>query len=455
MAETQFTVPQFVEKFMKAFRENGYEIYIVGGPVRDMILGRPVTNWDFASNATPEHVLEMFDTAKYENDFGTVIVPVRSEDTPDDEKHIFEVTPYRHEGSYSDSRHPDSVTWAQTIEEDVQRRDFTINALAFDGSEVLDIVGGQKDIEDKLMKAVGDPNKRFEEDALRMMRAIRFAAQLGFIIDHPTLEAIQKNASRIRDISWERIQDEFLKILGSPNPADGVLMLKSTGILPHIMPELQRCFGVEQKSPGRHHIYDVGTHLIESLRNCPSEDPITRFAALIHDIGKPETRAIDEETGITTFYNHEIVGAEIAKNIAERFRLSKYNRNKLVTLVRYHMFSVSEEQTDKAVRRFITKIGKENIESMLDLRTGDRVGSGVPPTSWRTDAFKERIVEVQKKPFEVRDLKIGGEDVMKELGIKPGPEIGRILGEIFELVADGDLKNERDVLLAKLHEYKN
>lgn len=455
MAKTQFTVPQFVEKFMNAFRENGYEIYIVGGPVRDMILGRPVTDWDFASNATPEQTLELFDNGKYENEFGTVLVPVHPEDSPDEENHVFEVTPYRHEGSYSDSRHPDSVTWAETIEEDVQRRDFTINALAFDGSEVLDIVGGQKDIEDKLVKAVGDPNKRFEEDALRMMRAIRFAAQLGFIIDHPTLEAIQKNAQSIRDISWERIQDEFLKILASPNPADGVLMLKSTGILPHIMPELQRCFGVEQKSPGRHHIYDVGTHSIEALRHCPSEDPITRFAALIHDIGKPETRDIDAETGITTFYNHEIVGAQIAKNIAERFRLSKKNRNKLVTLVRYHMFSVSEDQTDKAVRRFIKRIGKENIEDMMDLRTGDRVGSGVPPTSWRTEAFKDKIIEVQKKPFEIRDLKIGGQDVMQELGIKPGPEIGRILSEIFELVADSQLQNDRETLLKKLNEYKN
>lgn len=450
-------LPTYVSDFMQAFREKGFEIFVVGGPVRNMILKQPIDNWDFASNATPEEVLDMFDRAKYENSFGTVIVPIEigpedshvAEETNTSETIIMEVTPFRKEGTYSDGRHPDNIEWADSIEDDVKRRDFTINALAYDGTEMLDLVDGMNDLESERIKAVGDPERRFQEDALRMMRAVRFATQLDFHIEEKTYAAIKKHAGLLSNISWERIRDEFLKTLATDRPAEGIEMMRELGITQVILPELDAAFGVEQKSPERHHELDVGTHLVEALRHCDSPDPITRFATLLHDIGKPATREVNED-GVVTFYNHEIVGANIAHNIAERFRLSKKDRVKLTKLVRYHMFSVSEELTDKAVRRFITRIGKDNIDEMLALRVGDRVGSGVPETSWRTELFKKRLDEVQKQPFTVHDLKLSGHDLIKELGIKPGPEMGRILNELFEKVADGQLKNEREVLLEEV-----
>lgn len=286
-------LPQYIEHFMQTFRENGYLIYAVGGPVRDRILQRPVYNWDFTTNATPEQMLKLFPDAFCNNDFGTVSIIIQDKD----EKILTEVTPFRNESSYSDNRHPDKIEWAQTLEEDVKRRDFTINALATDGKEIIDYVNGLEDMEKKVVRAVGDANKRFEEDALRLMRAIRFATQLEFMIEEETKAAIEKNSGRITNISWERIRDEFLKILASDHPAEGVLFLKQTGLLKHILPEVEACFGIEQKSPGRHHVFDVGTHLIEALRGCPSGDPITRFATLLHDIGKASTYAKDPESG--------------------------------------------------------------------------------------------------------------------------------------------------------------
>lgn len=442
-------LPPFVKTFMDTFRENGFSIYVVGGPVRDWLLKRPITNWDFATSAKPDQILSMFDNAVYENDYGTVIVPlIINQDDPNSNV-IAEVTPYRKEGSYSDVRHPDSIEWANTIEEDVQRRDFTINALAYDGKQIIDAVGGEKDLKNKCIRAVGDPDKRFKEDALRLLRAARFAVQLGFTIEPETRDAIIKNAQLITHVSWERIRDEFLKIMASERPADGILLLRDLGLLTYILPELEACFGVEQESPGRHHTLGVGMHSVEALRHTPSKDSITRLAALLHDVGKPLTREVTEE-GVVTFYNHEIVGADLAHDIAVRLRLSKKDKFKLVALVRYHMFSVTEEQTDKAIRRFIKRVGKDNIKDILDLRTGDRIGSGVPETSWRTELFKKRIVEVQKKPFTIHDLAITGHDVMKELDMKPGPEVGKILDELFEKVADGNVKNSRKVLLNEL-----
>ena len=451
-------LPDEIHRFMTSFRDNGYEIFVVGGSVRDMLLGKRVKDWDFTTSAKPENILDLFPDAKYENTFGTVLITPSAQlkDGPEAGWTFnFEITPFRKEGRYSDNRHPDEIEWAETVEEDLKRRDFTINALAYDGSKLVDISRGQQDLKEKIIRAVGDPSTRFQEDALRMLRAIRFSAQLGFDIEPTTFAAIQQEAPRIKNISWERINDEFLKILSvesSEDAADAILLLKESGLLQQTMPELTRCFGVEQKSPGRHHTDDVGTHLIKTLRHCPSSNPIVRFAALIHDIGKAETRDVDKRTGITTFYNHEIVGAQIAHTIARRFRLSKKQHHTLVTLVRYHMFSVGENQTDKALRRFIRRVGKEHIKDMLDIRTGDRIGSGVPATSWRTELFKKRLVEVQKRPFEVRDLKIGGDDVMKELDMKAGPKIGTILKELFEKVADGTLPNDRETLLTHLRQ---
>ncbi len=442
-------LPAHIKDFMQKFQDKGFEIYLVGGAVRDFLLKRPVDNYDFTTNAKVQQILELFPEAVYNNKYGTVLVPYEK----DGKKEIFEITPYRRESDYSDHRHPDKIEWADDIYEDLKRRDFTINAMAFDGRDLVDPFQGQKDLADKIIRAVGDPDKRFQEDALRLIRAVRFAAQLGFSIEPKTFASIKKNAALIKKISWERIRDEFFKILVSEYAADAILVLRNLSLLRYILPELEICFSTPQKSPKRHHIYDVGTHLVMSLKHCPSSDPITRFAALIHDIGKPKTFRKTEE-GVITFYNHEVVGARIAEKIADRFRLSNKQKDKLIRLVRYHQFTLSEFQTDKAIRRFIRNVGKEYLQDMLDLRVADRVGSGSRPTSWRFEKFKKRLEEVQKEPFSIKDLKIDGYDVMQTLGLSPGPEVGKILQDVFEKVVEKKLENKREALLEYLQSLK-
>jgi len=314
--------------------------------------------------------------------------------------------------------------------------------------------GGQKDIDSKLVRAVGNADERFSEDALRMMRAVRIASELGFTIEEKTFEAIKKNAPLINKIAKERIKDELFKLLGSPNPYEGMVLFRESGLSQEILPELEKCFGVEQKSPGRHHIYDVGTHLLMALKFCKSTDPVTRFATLLHDIGKPQTyRKLN--TGTITFYNHEMVSTKIAQNIADRLRLSRKETDKLITLVRWHQFTVDERQTDSAIRRVIRNVGLENIEDMLALRVADRLGGGARETSWRLEEFKARLIEVQKQPFAVKDLKIDGNDVMKELNLKPGKEVGEILNKLFDEVVEKKVENEREILLSELKNIKS
>lgn len=450
-------LPQEVIKLMKKFCENNFQIYVVGGAVRDALLGKQVDNWDFTTSATPKEIQKLFPDSFYNNVYGTVSIPMNRaiqesplRTTNYELPTVFEITPFRTESNYSDSRHPEKIAWAKTIEEDLSRRDFTINAIAFDGKNIIDPYDGQNDLKNKLIKAVGDPDIRFKEDALRILRAIRFTSRLGFLIEEKTKESIQKNAELITKISGERIRDEFLKILASDYPSEGILFLKTTGLLKYILPEVDNCFTVQQKSPKRHHIYDVGTHLVMALKNCPSKDPITRFATLIHDIGKAKTFYKNEKTELITFHNHEVVGKQQAIEIADRFKLSNKQKDKLVTLVAEHQFTVSEDQTDKAVRRFIRGVTKEYLQDMLDLRTADRIGSGATPTSWRTELFKKRLVEVQKQPFSIKDLKIDGNDVMKTLKIKPGKQVGEILKKLFDEVVEGKTKNEKETLLNKI-----
>jgi len=435
-------LPDEVMKLMDEFKKNNYQIFVVGGAVRDALLKKSVDNWDFTTNAIPDEIRKLFPDSFYNNIYGTVSIPK--------DKIIFEITPFRKESNYSDSRHPEKIEWAKTIEEDLSRRDFTINAIAYDGKNIIDPYGGQKDLSNRLIKAVGDPDIRFNEDALRLLRAVRFTSQLGFLIEDTTRDSIQKNAGLITKISWERIRDEFLKILGGDHPSEGILFLKNTGLLSYILPEVDVCFAIPQKSPKRHHVYDVGTHLVMALKHCPSSDPITRFATLIHDIGKAKTFYKDEKTDLITFYNHEVVGKKQTEKIAERFKLSNKQKDKLITLVAEHQYTVSETQTDKAIRRFIRSVTKEYLQDMLDLRTGDRIGSGAKPTSWRNELFKKRLEEVQKQPFQIKDLKIDGNDVMKLLKIKPGPKIGSILKKLFDKVSEGKIKNEKQALLDQL-----
>ena len=439
-------LPDEVRKVLSDFKENNYEIYVVGGAVRDLLMSKIVYDWDFTTNATPEQILEIYPDGFYDNKFGTVGLSIESFDEP------FEITTFRTESEYNDNRRPDKVSWGKSLEEDLKRRDFTINAFAYDGENLIDLYDGQKDLDNKTLRAVGDPNERFGEDALRMMRAVRIAGELKFQIEKETFEAIQTNSTLINRIAKERIKDELFKILKSNNPYSGIFHLKESGLMQEILPELIKCFGIEQKSPNRHHIYDVGTHLLMSLKECKSTDPVTRFATLIHDIGKPQTvRKLP--SGVITFYNHEMVSTRIAENIADRLKFSSKEKDKLVKLVRFHQFTVDENQTDSAIRRFITNVGLEYVEDMLNLRVADRLGGGASETSWRLEDFKKRLIEVQKQPFAIKDLKINGKDVMEKLNIPAGPKVGEILEKIFNEVVENNIPNERESLIKQLNKF--
>jgi tRNA nucleotidyltransferase (CCA-adding enzyme) len=445
-------LPDKVKELIKIFHKNKFEIYIVGGTSRGILTGYPIADWDFATNALPSQMQQLFPKNHfYNNQFGTVSIVMGKQ-----KKDIFEVTTFRTEKEYQDFRRPESVVWGKSIEEDLSRRDFTINAIALKFKvqnekckieKLIDPYSGIEDLENRIIKAVGDPDKRFNEDALRLLRAVRIATQLGFTIENKTFQSIKKNAGLINKIAWERIRDEFLKLLSSDHPADGIILLHNTELLNHIMPELIKGKGLDQP---KHHISTVWRHCIDCLRYCPSADPIVRLAALLHDIGKPVTAKGEGDE--RTFYNHEVVGAAIAKEIGKRLRLSNDQVDKLWRLVRWHQFAPNEELSDSAIRRFIRRVGKDNLNDILDIRTGDRLGSGVPATSWRTELFKKRLKEVQKRPFSVKDLKVNGNDVMKVLNIPPGPEVGQILEALFEEVKDKKDKNNRDYLISQIPE---
>ncbi len=448
-------LPKNVTKLIEKFQKKDFEIYIVGGTSRGLLTDYPINDWDFATSALPNQMQAMFPKNHfYNNEFGTVSIVLGKS-----KKQVFEVTTYRTEKEYQDFRHPGEVEWGKTIEEDLSRRDFTINAIALNmkiqdtKSEIRKIIdphGGLEDLKNKIIRAVGDPDERFREDALRLLRAVRIATQLGFIIENKTFKSIQKNSGLIKNIAWERIRDEILKLISSDRPADGIILVYNAGLLEYIMPELIKGKGIDQP---KHHISSVWTHCLDCLRYCPSKDPVVRLAALLHDVGKPVTvKGTGEER---TFYNHEVVGAAIAKKIGRRLRLANDQVDKLWRLVRWHQFAPDENLSDSAIRRFIRRVGKNNLDDIIDIRTGDRLGSGAPATSWRTELFKKRLKEVQKRPFSVKDIKINGTDVMKVLGISPGPKVGQILETLFEEVKDEKDKNTRQYLLKRLRQMAN
>ncbi len=442
--------------------------------MRDLLSERPIKDWDFTTSATPEEILKLFPDGFYDNKFGTVGIPLGKPEE-DEHKGIVEVTTFRTETVYKDRRHPEDVKWGKTVEEDLSRRDFTINAMAMelgchseilpknpersfayaqdDKINIIDPFGGKEDIKKKIIRAVGDPNLRFKEDALRLMRAIRFATQLAFHIDEKTLQAIIEDAPLLAEISQERIRDEFMKILASDYPYEGVMLLKNTNLLKYIIPELLEGVDFSQERPGRHHKTDVFTHNLLALKYCGSKDPLVRFATLIHDIAKPRVAKQDEE-GYVIFHNHEMFGAKMARDIADRLRFSKKEKEKISMLIRWHMFTVDEHITDAAVRRFIRRIGVENVRDMMDLRIGDRLGGGTQTAeSWRLKLFKERVEkQLGPAPFSINDLAIDGHNVMKELNMKPGPKIGEILQKLFEEVDEDLEKNTREYLLQRIKE---
>ena len=461
-------LPSLVEKTMNVLEQSGYETYVVGGSVRGIMSQQKVKDWDFTTSATPEQIQAVFPESFYENNFGTVGVKVEELDkqlsasstdltkeglSPDD---VFEITTYRTEGRYSDNRRPDKVSWGKTVIEDLKRRDFTINAMAIrkptesDEYELLDPFDGQSDLKSGLIRAVGKPVERFTEDALRMLRAVRIASEAGYLIEKITLKAISENASLMAKVSWERRSDELLKVVVGDFSVDGLKLLLSTNLLEHLLPELIPSVGVEQ---GGHHTKDVWHHSIDAMANCPSRDAIVRLATLLHDVGKPN--AFRRLNNKITFYGHEVVGGRIVKSIGERLHLSKKDQQRLYKLVRYHMFVYEPKMSDAGIRRFIRRVGLENINDMIMLRIGDRVGGGSRQTSWRLREFQERIGKVLYTPMQVKDLKVSGHDVMKVMEVSGGPEVGKVLSVLFEEVMEDSSKNTKKYLMGKLLQLKN
>jgi tRNA nucleotidyltransferase (CCA-adding enzyme) len=452
-------IPDQVLKIYKALEEHNFEAYFVGGSVRDLILKRKIKDWDLTTNAAPQQILKVFPSGFYDNQFGTVGIPTRI----GNEEKVVEVTTFRTEQSYSPTHRPEKVSWGKTLEEDLSRRDFTINAIALrlaplvqgkpPAFELVDPYGGEKDLQKKIIRAVGDPNLRFKEDALRLLRAARIATELNFTIEKKTWEKVVEDAMLIEHISAERIKTELLRILASDNPYEGVILLRDSGLLGFILPELLEGIGVSQVRPGRHHTTDVFTHNLLSLKFCPSKDPLVRFATLLHDVGKPKVAARDKE-GYVIFHNHEVAGARIAEKICDRLKFSKKEKEKVIMLIRWHMFSVNENQTDAAIRRFIRKVGVENVKEMMDLRVADRLGGGTQTAeSWRLKLFREKIEEQLKPaPFSINDMVVDGNDMMRILNIKPGPSIGKILNAVFAEVDEDLSKNNKEYLEKRIKE---
>jgi len=449
-------IPKPVQEVLEKLQKNNFEGYIVGGCVRDLLLGKEPNDWDLTTNAKPEDVQKLFEDSFYENEFGTVGVkvdPFMKEGKENREHDVIEVTTYRIESKYSDKRHPDEVKFAETLEEDLRRRDFTVNALALkinEGkTELVDFFGGEKDLKNKVIKAVGEANDRFNEDALRMMRAIRFYSQLGFEIEKETFEAIKNNSKNLGFVSQERIKDELVKMILSEKSSEGMEMLHETGLLSYIIPELEKGYGVKQN---RHHIYTIFKHCILSLKYCPSEKLEVRLASLLHDIAKPQTKRGEGE--FSTFYNHDHVGARVVEKILKRLRFSNEVIEKVRLLVDNHMFYYHpDEVTESSVRRLIQRVGLENMKDLIDLRIADRLGSGTPKAKPYKLRHMEYIIDkVSNDAVSVKMLKVNGKDLMKDLKFKPGPKIGAILDVLLSEVIDDAEKNEKEFLLGRANE---
>jgi len=442
----KFKLPKEVKQVGDALIKEGYEAYLVGGCVRDIATETNPKDWDVATNAKPEEIQKIFENSVYENEFGTVGVKTESKD---DTLKIIEVTTFRTEGVYSDKRRPDEVKFVKNIEEDLARRDFTINALAVDLSgkqkEFIDPFDGEKDLEKKTIRAVGKPEDRFEEDALRLLRAVRFSAQLGFSIEKETGEAIKKKAKLLKHVARERIAQEFQKLILTDHAAQGVFSLESYGLLPFIIPELQEGVGCKQN---KHHVYEVFEHNVRALEYAVKKDYSLeiRLASLLHDFGKPRTkRGRGEEA---TFYGHEVVGARMARQVLTRLVFPKDVIEKVCHLIRYHMFYYNVgEVNESGVRRFLTRVGTEHIDDILKVREADRIGSRVPkafPYKLRHLLFM--IEKVKHDPLHPKMLKLRGDDLMKLLHIEPSPKIGMILSVLLEDILDDPKRNTKEYL---------
>lgn len=426
---------------------------MVGGCVRDLLLGRKPKDWDVTTNATPEKIQELFEHTFYTNEFGTVGVV---NDTAHDESlKVIEVTPYRLEGKYSDARRPDSVTFSEKIEDDLKRRDFTVNALAYNPfkGQLIDLYEGIKDIEGKLLRAVGEPGERFAEDALRILRAVRIAAELNFSLEPATEEAMATSAPQLAKISKERIRDEFVRILNSADPQKTLVLSQKLGILTFIAPEVEQGIGVEQNQA---HKYDVFEHSLRSLQHAADKGWSTeiRLAALFHDVGKPKSRRWSEEKKDWTFHGHEVIGARMARRILENLHFSRETTEKVEKLVRWHMFFSDPEKVSlSAVRRIVRNVGQENVWDLMNLRICDRIGTGRPKEQpFRLRKYQSMVEQALRDPISVSMLAIDGKRLMEVSGEKPGPKIGWVLHALLEEVLDDPAKNTTEYLEKRAQE---
>lgn len=437
----RLTVPTEVLKIHATLRAAGFEAYLVGGCVRDLIIEREPKDWDLTTNAKPDEIQPLFDETFYENAYGTVGVVTASQDP---RLKVIEITPYRTEGKYTNARHPDEVTWSDTLSEDLRRRDFTVNAMGYDPEThaLIDEHNGEEDLARKMIVTVGNANERFSEDALRMLRAIRIAAELDFVLDSETCAGILANAEKLGNISRERVRDELIRILQSDRPMQAIFMAQKLGIMKYIIPELEEGIGCAQNQA---HSFDVFEHLLRALQHAADQKwpPEVRLAALLHDIGKPATRRWSDEKKDWTFYGHDVVSARMAKKILADLRFPKDSSHKIELLVRWHMFfSDPDTITLSAVRRVITRVGPESIQDLLNLRVCDRIGTGRPKAHpFRLRKYMSMVDEAMRDPISVSMLKIDGARLMEISGTGPGPRIGWVLHAFLEEVLDNPEKN--------------
>jgi tRNA nucleotidyltransferase (CCA-adding enzyme) len=429
-------IPEYIKYIMQTLEQSGYSAYICGGAVRDYFIGKIPKDYDVITSATPQQVKEIFfRTIDTGIKHGTVTVII--------DGNTVEVTTLRKDGTYKDNRHPEEVMFTDSLKEDVSRRDFTVNAMAVDlYGKMYDYYGGLHDLKDKIIKCVGNSDKRYKEDALRMMRAIRFSSVLGFTIEKETLNSITKNAYLIKNISNERIKDELCKILVSDNPDFGIKLLAETNLLQYIIPELYNCVDFDQKN--YHHRKDVFEHTLIVIKNTPKR-LIVRLSALLHDIGKPRTFSIKD--GVGHFYHHHIEGALLAENILQRLKFDNKTTSKVITLVKEHM-SRYRNLRSSSIKRFISRVGIDNLDDLFDLQIADIKGSAPPFDFSEVLSLKEEVNKIlnERQPLTVRDLDINGYDLIA-IGYKSGKQMGDILKYLLEKVLENPELNKKEKLI--------
>jgi tRNA nucleotidyltransferase (CCA-adding enzyme) len=424
-------------EIIKGLKASGFAAYLVGGCVRDSLLGLAPSEWDITTSARPDEVMKLFPkTIPTGLDYGTVTVLLADGQ--------YEVTTFRSDENYADGRHPLNVRFTGDIHKDLSRRDFTINALAADPDTglLIDDFGGQLDLKNKIIRSVGDPVARFLEDGLRPVRACRFAAKLEFTIEEHTFAAIAETLPIVRKVALERIHDELVKMLGAARPSLGFELMRQSGLLQLILPELAACYGVSQ--PPAFHKYDVYWHSLYACDAAPVGDTILRLAVLLHDIAKPACKAGE------TFYNHDLAGAAMVENILKRLKFSSNDIARIANLVANHMFDYTDKWSDAAVRRFLRRIGGvANVAGLFAVRRADVAAMIKVNDGEYLQELQNRIDKIvaAENALNVNDLKVDGHDVMQSLSILPGPRVGQILNDLLEKVLDDPALNDRDTLL--------